>query len=430
MGFVKFRTLTALGLAFAALASCKTQNSSTQNALRNPFDQRSATERLTEPCKGEAIRTGNIVECRMPNEGDLIKKSIEITTGLVVNKQLEDSKVTGRIELTKRDAHPKHHGCIKGSFTVANRVPGEFNFGVFKDPGKSYPIWARLSNAGLKPGVTSDDEGDARGMAVKLIGVPGEKLMQSQRSSSNLDFLFVNIPFFVAKDIADYNAQLQVPANLKKNLLAAADGALRTGLLVLLKKAIDSSKMENPLGETYFSISSFQLGENSVNYRFLPCAGSKPGSEGKSGENKFRDAMAATLSRGKACYAVEARFLKIPSWKMVEDVSKNWEDHVADSTPGNWGGLSPEAKQAAFAQVFSDWTPVGRMEFPQQTFTSEAQMNFCENLSYNPSRTLTDMRPLGTLNRARNEVYEAIAKVRRTANKAPTSEPNGTETFP
>ena len=42
-------------------------------------------------------------------------------------------------------------------------------------PGQSYKAWIRFSN-GNKDHMKPDASGDARGMAIKLLGVPGECL--------------------------------------------------------------------------------------------------------------------------------------------------------------------------------------------------------------------------------------------------------------
>ena len=46
-------------------------------------------------------------------------------------------------------------------------------------------------------------------------------------------------------------------------------------------------------------------------------------------------------------------------------------------------------------------------------------MQFCENLSFNPWRTLPEHRPLGSINRARLQVYPAISRFRHRKNNAP-----------
>ena len=75
-----------------------------------------------------------------------------------------------------RAVHPKHHGCIRGTFTVSENIPVHLRHGVFASASSSYPAWIRYSNGASR--FQSDTKADVRGMAVKLMGVPGEKILE------------------------------------------------------------------------------------------------------------------------------------------------------------------------------------------------------------------------------------------------------------
>ena len=62
----------------------------------------------------------------------------------------------------RRDAHPKHHGCVPATFEV-HKLDGLLAQGLFAHPGK-YQAWVRFSNA-FK--VRNDLDRDARGMAIR-----------------------------------------------------------------------------------------------------------------------------------------------------------------------------------------------------------------------------------------------------------------------
>jgi len=68
----------------------------------------------------------------------------------------------------RRDAHPKHHGTVRAEVIVDPDLPAALRHGVFATPGRRYPAWIRFSNAFR---VRHDAVKDARGMAVKLLGV-------------------------------------------------------------------------------------------------------------------------------------------------------------------------------------------------------------------------------------------------------------------
>ena len=96
----------------------------------------------------------------------------------------------------RRDAHPKHHGCVPATFEVHDLkgLEGLLAQGLFQRPGK-YEAWVRFSNA-IK--VRNDLDRDARGMAIKVMGVPGGV------SEGTQDFLLVTHRSFFTRTPADF----------------------------------------------------------------------------------------------------------------------------------------------------------------------------------------------------------------------------------
>ena len=72
---------------------------------------------------------------------------------------------------------------------------------------------------------------------------------------------------------------------------------------------------------------------------------------------------------------------------------------------------------------------VATLRIPRQKFDSPAQMEFCENLAFNPWRALPEHRPIGGLNRVRKELYAELARFRHQRNGVAYSEPTGEEVF-
>lgn len=52
----------------------------------------------------------------------------------------------------------------------------------------------------------------------------------------------------------------------------------------------------------------------------------------------------------------------------------------------------------------------------RQTFDSDAQMAFCENVSFTPWHALPEHRPSGGVSRLRRTVYEKVSKLRHDLN--------------
>ena len=78
------------------------------------------------------------------------------------------------------------------------------------------------------------------------------------------------------------------------------------------------------------------------------------------------------------------------------------------------------------------WQKVARIDIYPQTFSSTAQQEFCERLTFNPWHGLKAHMPIGGLNRARRDVMQAMQDVRLEANGMKRFGPHeltGDETF-
>jgi catalase len=87
-------------------------------------------------------------------------------------------------------------------FRVNGTIPSNLAKGVFV-PAKTYQAWIQFSNKSTEPG-RSDANEDVRGMAIKLLGVPGDKLLENQREATTQDFVLINRPVFFINDIRGY----------------------------------------------------------------------------------------------------------------------------------------------------------------------------------------------------------------------------------
>ena len=344
-----------------------------------------------DPELGESVWPG---EAEAPRAiADRIEKSIE--------ERYPKAKRPAR-----RDAHPKAHGCVRASFKVADGLPDNLAQGVFV-PGATYKAWIRFSNGSSDP-ARPDVKGDARGMAIKLTGVPGVKLLPAEREAETQDFIMINHPVFFIDDPPDYLRLIQRGSSSSSLVKLTAPFAL--GLKgALIARTISRKKIENPLYTRYWSTVPYRLGDDAhkqaVKFSARPCAvhaNNKIPSD--PGPDYLRQAMAATLAADDACFDFLVQTRRSPSMK-VEDSKTEWKESEA-----------PFIKMATIT-------------IPKQTFDSEAQMAFCENLSFTPWHSLPQHRPLGAVNRVRRTVYESVSKKRHALNQTPRKEPSGNETF-
>src|SRR5690349_1196826 len=75
---------------------------------------------------------------------------------------------------SERALHVKQHAGAVGELIVSAEESARY--GVFSEVGKRWPVYARFSNGGSRR--QPDAAPDVRGFAVKLVGVPGKKLIE------------------------------------------------------------------------------------------------------------------------------------------------------------------------------------------------------------------------------------------------------------
>ncbi len=127
--------------------------------------------------------------------------------------------------IMRRDAHPKMHGVVKAEFTVKSGLPDALRVGIFKEP-HTFRAWIRFSNQ--DGSINPDIDRDLRGMAIKLMGVPGEKLLEQELQEQTQDFILISSNVFVTDNylreamikqlaqhdvVFDFAVQLQIDAD-------------------------------------------------------------------------------------------------------------------------------------------------------------------------------------------------------------------------
>ena len=293
-----------------------------------------------------------------------------------------------------RGAHAKGHSCLKAYFNVLDDIDQKYRYGVFKTPGKTYKAWIRFSNANSNYAKSRDINKDAHGMAIKLLGVEGEFLTRASDSSPpTQDFLMADNPNFFSANINDYNQFLEADNYIHFFFkgLNPFNWHIREFFIALdtLKKPPGS-----PLWISYFSNTAYKLGPNNIKFSTRPCQSGRSKYEPNENDPDFmRDNLAKELREGEGCFYFRIQ-TQDPSKNMpIEDPSVEWKESD------------------------SPFVPVARIIIPEQEFTSAAQKQFCENLSFSPWYALKEQRPIGQFNRIRKDVYRASSDYRHAQNK-------------
>ncbi|WP_020175147.1 catalase family protein [Methyloferula stellata] len=288
----------------------------------------------------------------------------------------------------RRDAHPKAHGCVRAEFRVLDDLPSSLQVGVFAG-SRTYQAWIRFSNGFETP--QDDKIGDARGMAIKLMGVEGS-------SSGTQDFLMINNPTLFVRDAIDYVA-FQGATDHPLRFFFPSWNPFTFRLRELwVMRAIISQTVTNMLNIRYWSVTPYLYGDIPCKFSAKP-AGPAFAFNETVGPNFLRDNLAKSLNAAEATFDFCVQLRTQPESMPVEDPRIEWRE--ADSA----------------------FIPVARITIPKQSFETQEQTAFCENLSFTPWHGLDAHRPLGGINRVRRTVYETISRLRHDINATPREEP-------
>ncbi|MFT5674737.1 MAG: hypothetical protein ACI808_000661 [Paraglaciecola sp.] len=88
-----------------------------------------------------------------------------------------------------------------------------------------------------------------------------------------------------------------------------------------------------------------------------------------------------------------------------------------------WSDMPLDDATVIWSEQDSPFIPVARINIPPKQFTGKEQQTFCEDLSMNPWLGVGQWQPIGSLNRARRLVYNAISTFRHQQNDVSRFEP-------
>ncbi|MGL6245070.1 catalase family protein [Pseudomonas sp.] len=297
-----------------------------------------------------------------------------------------------------RDAHAKAHGCVKAEVQVLPDLAQELRKGVFSEPGKTWQATMRLSNGNAYP--QFDSIRDARGMAIKLLDVPGKQLLDDQQRRAEQDFVMFSHPNFFVSDVAEYRQNVAAQADGKKLMAFFPGWDPRTWQVrhLFIALATLSPPPESPTKTTYFSVSPYKFGEANAKFRVAPdpdrCPTYTLPAQNQRLPNFLRNALNQQLStdRVPACFALQIQRQNPDKYMPIEDTSIEWGESDAP------------------------FETVARIKLPAQDFDTPALNLQCDNQSFNPWFGLEAHRPIGGINRLRKAVYEAVSDYRHSRN--------------
>ena len=353
----------------------------------------------------QPVRYSPAVETIQPDEHETIGQLEEQF------QQIQDTTARD-YDHAVRAVHAKAHGIAKGTLTIRDGLPPELAQGLFASPSRYDAILRISTNAG---DILDDDIALPRGLALKVMGVEGERLPGSEGDTTQ-DFIMVNGPVFSAPDADAFLKNLKLLAKTTDRAEGAKkilSSVLQGTNTVLSAVGIESPTIQqlggapqvHPLGETYYSQTPSRFGDYIGKWQLVPVS---PELTSRTDEiidiagrpDAIREEVKRGLVEGGGTWELRVQLNTDLDTMSIEDSTKPWDEQE------------------------SPFRTVATLEVPAQIAWRHGESDRLDDaLAFNIWHGLAAHRPLGGINRARNETYVKSADFRRSSNGCPMQEP-------
>jgi hypothetical protein len=277
----------------------------------------------------------------------------------------------------KRFNQGRATACVEAEFTVLDGLPADHRVGLFAAPG-TFPASIRFANATSE----SDRDADVRGMSVRVRGVQGANLTPG---ATTQDFILNSHPVMMVPGTREFLQLLQ--ANEAGGFRRIAYFLTHVGAARIAAAARSTPACH--LDVNYWSTTPYLFGPGrAVKYIASPASPRRSPMPPARTDTYLLDAMRARLADGEALFDVMIQFQTDSRRTPIEDASVEWKRQE------------------------SPYLPVARIRIPRQSVDDPARVAACEQVAFNPWHCLADHRPLGNMNRARRDIYAAMAAFR------------------
>ncbi len=300
-----------------------------------------------------------------------------------------------------RALHAKGQPGLEAIFTVHADLPDAVRIGLFARPG-SYRAFVRFSNG--SGAHQHDRKPDIRGVAVKILGVTGRKLIPGMEDALTQDFLMIRSPATPVRNAEEFLTLIRAASSPLRGLPRLLRQLGLRGTLSLLGRAARTLAPIDSLATTrFYSALPIQFGPYAVHYALRPHALPDPSDCPGHSPEYLAEELATRLRKAPVSFDFQVQFYVDADKTPIEDASVEWREEVAP------------------------FITLGHLSFAQQDLTRPAAQRlsaFIETLSFDPWHALTEFRPLGNMMRARRVAYRVSTQARNAA-----GEPNGDEFF-
>lgn len=336
------------------------------------------------------------IEQPEPQEQDTID-------GIIRGMTQQSEAVEKREHHAVRASHAKSSALVTGTLEIPTGLPPELAQGLFATPGH-HPVAIRFAQG---PGETLGDRVSThRGMAIKVYDVTGEKL--DGHDAETQDFVLASgttFPSGTAKGFLRDGTVIGQSASLPEGVKSAVSAAARGFNRLLHAFGTESPKADffghpfgHPLAEAYYSQAPVRFGDYVAKLGAFPVSEAQAALEAwrldpKEDEDGFRHAATSFFRDHEAVYELRAQLWTKADTQPIEDASVEWP--VAESP----------------------YRTVATLRLPAQDAYSPArQRYFDEEMTFRPAHSLLAHQPLGSVMRARLQVYRALAAFRQHEN--------------
>ncbi|MFI9804640.1 catalase family protein [Streptomyces sp. NPDC052301] len=336
---------------------------------------------------------------------------------------ITESVTTGGTGQAVRDAHAKGYGLVRGEVEILDGLPAEYAQGIYATPGR-HDALVRFSNGSPHAGADAR-LGRATGLALKMFDIDGPTLLEDEPDSRTFDYNTINAPVFFCNSVAHYLFIQELFLNAGTYFAEGKSGRHRffrefvTGkgsldqdhwaweefLTFLL---VSQRPLVNVLLATYTTMGAVRHGDYIAKVRLAPdpaCAAgvAERRIDPSSAREVFRPALVAELRARPYVFDIQVQLCADLERMPVEDLTVEWPEQ-----------LSP-------------YVTVAKLRFPEQDISGEDNLRRMDGLSFTPWRVTEAHRPLGSMMRARKEVYRASSRLRHRLNNQDRCEPRSAD---
>ena len=343
----------------------------------------SAEEEVAPPTWEEDEKADSSFESRLSGErnqwGEIIRPDEPVVFPRLAQKINELQRLLAVNGTVARGFHKKVHSCLRAELHVDSNRPAQTRYGAFAEDGVKQ-AWVRFSNGQGKS--LQDNERDVRGVAIKLMGVDGPRLLGDDATTQ--DFLMTTRPASHVNDAIEFMEFAEAAA--KGNLVG-------WGLLhpVSAARLFRQTAPVTTLVTKFWTGSPYRVGPNVAKLGVWPCNFQPTGTQGTTTSNPdyLRTDLETRLAAGNVCFQFGVQIRRDPANESVEKGSSVWDEQR------------------------NPMIPVAQLIITQRTpDETRADEEYCNDLAFNPWNGLVEHQPLGHMNRARRPVYSASAQLR------------------